>query len=93
MTRTFDEVAWNWLELTSTDTLSIVALAEKTVNTTDGESKTRLGRTAVKENGLANCVSESDEKRANDARKKASKHTIESSCCRWPCRRICLQSF
>lgn len=56
MTRTFDEVAWNWLELTSTDTLSVVALAEKTVNTTDGESKTRLGRTAVKEDGLANCV-------------------------------------
>jgi hypothetical protein len=48
MTRTFDEVAWNWLELTSTDTLGVVTLAEKTVNTTDGESKTRLGRTAVK---------------------------------------------
>lgn len=32
--------------LTSTDTLSVVTLAEKTVNTTDGESKTRLGRTA-----------------------------------------------
>jgi hypothetical protein len=33
---------------TSTDTLSIVALAEKTVNTTDGESKTRLGRTGLR---------------------------------------------
>lgn len=32
--------------LTSTDTLGVVTLAEKTVNTTDGESKTRLGRTA-----------------------------------------------
>ena len=29
---------------TSTDTLGIVALAEQTVNTTDGESQTSLGR-------------------------------------------------
>jgi hypothetical protein len=32
---------------TGTDTLSIVALAEKTVDTTDGESETGLGRTTV----------------------------------------------
>ena len=30
---------------TGTDTLGVVALAEKTVNTTDGESETSLGRT------------------------------------------------
>ena len=30
---------------TGTDTLSVVALAEKTVDTTDGESETSLGRT------------------------------------------------
>lgn len=33
---------------TGTDTLSIVALAEKTVDTTDGEGETGLGGTAVK---------------------------------------------
>lgn len=32
---------------TGTNTLSIVALAEKTVNTTDGESETGLGGAAV----------------------------------------------
>ena len=32
---------------TGTDTLSVVALAEETVNTTDGESETSLGRTTV----------------------------------------------
>jgi hypothetical protein len=31
---------------TGTDTLSVVALAEKTVDTTNGESQTGLGRTA-----------------------------------------------
>ena len=31
---------------TGTDTLSVVALAEQTVDTTDGESETSLGRTA-----------------------------------------------
>lgn len=46
MTRTFDECGLELVGLTSTDTLSVVTLAEKTVNTTDGESKTRLGRTA-----------------------------------------------
>jgi len=30
-------------ELTGTDTLGIVSLAEKTVDTTDGECKTSLG--------------------------------------------------
>lgn len=38
---------------TSTDTLSIVALAEKTVDTTDGESETGLGRTTVERERLA----------------------------------------
>jgi hypothetical protein len=33
---------------TGTDTLSIVALPQQTVDTTDGESETSLGRTAVK---------------------------------------------
>lgn len=33
---------------TSTDTLGVVALAEKTVDTTNGESETGLGGTAVK---------------------------------------------
>ena len=32
---------------TGTDTLSVVALAEKTVNTTDGEGETSLGRTTA----------------------------------------------
>lgn len=31
------------MKLTSTDTLSVVALAEKTVNTTDWECETGLG--------------------------------------------------
>ena len=34
---------------TSTDTLSIVALAEETVDTTDWECETSLGRSAVRE--------------------------------------------
>lgn len=33
---------------TSTDTLGIVSLPQKTVDTTDGESKTSLGRAATK---------------------------------------------
>jgi hypothetical protein len=37
------EVDWS----TSTDTLSVVALAEETVDTTDGECETGLGRSAV----------------------------------------------
>ena len=32
---------------TSTDTLSVVALAKETVDTTDGESETGLGRTTA----------------------------------------------
>jgi hypothetical protein len=32
--------------LTSTDTLGVVALAEETVDTTNGEGETSLGRTA-----------------------------------------------
>jgi hypothetical protein len=38
---------------TGTDTLSVVALAEQTVNTADGESQTSLGRTAVEDSLLA----------------------------------------
>lgn len=33
---------------TGTDTLSVVALAEETVDTTDGERETSLGRTTVR---------------------------------------------
>ena len=36
----------NVMRLTSTNALSVVALAEKTVDTTDWESETGLGRTA-----------------------------------------------
>lgn len=35
------------MRLTSTDTLSVVALAEETVDTTDWECETSLGRTPV----------------------------------------------
>ena len=41
---------------TGTNTLSVVALAQETVNTTDGEGETGLGRTAVQtesENAIA----------------------------------------
>lgn len=38
---------------TGTDTLSVVALAEKTVNTADGESQTSLGRTTASDMLLA----------------------------------------
>jgi hypothetical protein len=34
------------IRLTSTNTLGVVALAEETVDTTNGESETSLGRTA-----------------------------------------------
>jgi hypothetical protein len=37
------------IELTSTNTLSVVALTKQTVDTTNGEGKTRLGRTARNE--------------------------------------------
>ena len=39
------------MRLTSTDTLSVVALAEETVDTTDWECETGLGRTPVKKCG------------------------------------------
>jgi len=35
------------MSLTGTDTLSVVALPQQTVDTTDGERETGLGRTAV----------------------------------------------
>ena len=38
---------------TGTDTLSVVALAEQTVDTADGERQTSLGRTAIKKFRLA----------------------------------------
>ena len=43
------EVDWS----TSTDTLSVVALAEETVDTTDGECETGLGGSAG--NGVSTC--------------------------------------
>jgi hypothetical protein len=36
-------------KLTGTDTLSVVALAEKTVDTSNGERETSLGRTTITE--------------------------------------------
>jgi len=40
---------------TGTDTLSVVALAEKTVDTTDGESEASLGRTTVRLSEMMQC--------------------------------------
>ena len=40
---------------TGTDTLSVVALAEETVDTADGERQTSLGRTAVEDPKSVNC--------------------------------------
>lgn len=40
-------------ELTSTNTLGVVALAEQTVDTANGESETSLGRTALSVLGTA----------------------------------------
>lgn len=48
---------------TGTDTLSVVALSQKTVDTTNGESETRLGRTAEIESDLV-CPSDGS-KRVN----------------------------
>lgn len=42
---------------TGTDTLGVVTLAEKTVNTTDGESQTGLGRSSTRQNMLENVAS------------------------------------
>ena len=50
------EVLENGVEVdgsTGTDTLSVVALAEQTVDTADGERQTSLGRTAIKKFRLA----------------------------------------
>ena len=75
---------------TSTDALGVVALPEKTVDTTDGESETSLGRTAgwKKSEGCSDC--------ANcallfwSARELTTAHSSHRS----PCHRTCrLQTF
>jgi hypothetical protein len=81
-----------------TDTLGIVALAEQTMDTTNGESETGLRRTTVND-----IVSKRDSKARsgredpNGQTKPQSvrwKLTIARSWNRWPCRRIChLQSL
>ena len=42
---------WDCFGRTSTDTLSVVALSQETVDTTDGECETGLGRAPVIEEG------------------------------------------
>jgi len=42
---------------TSTNTLSVVALLQETVDTTDGELETRLGRTRLRLSSLARRLS------------------------------------
>lgn len=64
---------------TGTDTLSVVALAEKTVDTTNGEGQTGLGGTAAK--GL--CQNEMFINKVDDAKpakKKRSTKLDDSSC-------------
>jgi len=55
---------------TGTDTLSIVALAEKTVDTTDGESETGLGRTTAEEGQFK--ISDARWRNASRSRKPSS---------------------
>jgi len=50
---------------TGTDTLSVVALPQQTVDTSDGESETGLGRTAIK---------------SQNERKKKKKNTRSKTC-------------
>jgi hypothetical protein len=66
---------------TGTDTLSVVALAEQTVDTTNRERETSLGRTAK--------VTVRDGTRKCDA----IRLTIERSWSQRPCHQICRQSF
>lgn len=84
---------------TSTDTLGVVALTEQTVDTTDRECQTGLGRTAV--NGTCQLLmvitgvldDDQDEKTRQTRRKSGEVLTTARSWSRWPCRRTCHQSF
>ena len=85
---------------TSTDTLSIVALAKKTVDTTDRESETSLGGTTAKESGLASkragqaAMEGAHWMTRGDADVPEERLTIEqSSWSQRPCRQTCRQSF
>jgi hypothetical protein len=74
---------------TGTDTLGVVALAEKTVNTTDGERETSLGRAPAKwdQYERAGCAKARRETRED-------RLTIARSSSQRPCRQTCRrQSF
>lgn len=83
---------------TGTDTLSIVALPEQTVDTANRESETGLAGPTVRKTRQYRRVL--DAKRRDAARpgwiapQTRGKLTTARSWCRWPCRRTCrLQSF
>jgi hypothetical protein len=64
---------------TGTDTLSVVALPQQTVDTSDGESETGLGRTAVKERVRKKCQ-KSAKRRDRMSRDEISKQAIANDC-------------
>lgn len=87
---------------TGTDTLGVVALAEKTVDTADGERQTSLGGTTAESGSAADRSGWSTVERRDRTRPKHGSRgglsrgelTIARSWSRWPCRRTCrLQSF
>lgn len=64
---------------TGTNTLSVVALAQETVNTANGEGQTSLGRTTK-----SNC-----EQKRNECKVQSPVHTTERSWSQRPCHQIC----
>lgn len=87
---------------TSTDTLGIVALAQETVDTTDGERQTGLGGTTtdricqrlmIRGGGLEVGTRDKNALQRLHATGGRKVLTIARSWSRWPCRRTCLQSF
>ena len=85
---------------TGTDTLSVVALPEQTVNTTDRESETGLGGPTVigaSQVSFLKIVRQGEtqpDKAGSRPQKHGRKLTTARSSCRWPYRRTCrLQSF
>lgn len=84
---------------TGTDTLGVVALAQETVDTADGERQTSLGGTAVDGENVSvgwkwtdGCIKTT--RRAKRVKwDKREVLTTASSWSRWPCRRTCHQSF
>lgn len=85
---------------TGTDTLGVVALAEKTVDTADGERQTSLGGTTAESGSAAGRggapLKDATGRVQNTAVgwTKQGRLTIARSWSRWPCRRTCrLQSF